>query len=61
MSEKINLDLFKLADVICPNQTEVIFENPFVEFLFSHRQKFYVISMLKQSMMRKKPVKNYMN
>jgi hypothetical protein len=36
MSEKLNLDLLKLSDVICPNQTEVIIfnEKSSVEFFF---------------------------
>jgi hypothetical protein len=60
MSKKLNQDLLKMADVICPNQTEVILINLFkVLILFFHRQKFYVILMLKQLMMLKKHVKHY--
>jgi len=42
MSEKLNLNLLKLADVICPNQTEVIFSNKnlLLSFSFSIGRNF---------------------
>ena len=47
MSRTLNRDLLKLADVICPNETEVMFTKVnltilFILFYFL-RPKFYVI------------------